>query len=101
MDVLKQQTGSELLVEISGSIDSGTSPELNDSLNESIKGIETLILDFKKVSYISSAGLRVLLATFKALSSKGGQMIVRNPNQNVMDIFTMTGFDNILTIENK
>ena len=101
MDVLKQQTGSELLVEISGSIDSGTSPELNDNLNESIKGISTLILDFKKVSYISSAGLRVLLATFKALSAKGGQMIVRNPNQNVMDIFTITGFDNILTIENK
>lgn len=99
MDVTKKQTGSELLVEIAGSIDSGTSPELNDSLNESLKGVEKLILDFEKVNYISSAGLRVLLATFKALSAKGGQMIIRKPNQNVVDIFTMTGFDNILTIE--
>ena len=99
MDVSKKQNGSELLLELSGSIDSGTSPELNAVIEESIKGIDSLVLDFRKIDYISSAGLRVLLATFKALSAKGGKMVIRCPNQNVMDIFTMTGFDNILTIE--
>ena len=99
MDVTKKQNGSELLLELSGSIDSGTSPELNAVIEQSLKGINSLILDFKKIDYISSAGLRVLLATFKTLSGRGGNMIIRHPNQNVMDIFTMTGFDNILTIE--
>ena len=99
MDVTKKQNGSELLLELSGSIDSGTSPELNAVIEQSLKGINSLILDFKKIDYISSAGLRVLLATFKTLSGRVGNMIIRYPNQNVMDIFTMTGFDNILTIE--
>ena len=99
MDVTKKQNGSELLLELSGSIDSGTSPELNAVIEQSLKGINSLILDFKKIDYISSAGLRVLLATFKTLSGRGGNMIIRYPNQNVMDIFTTTGFDNILTIE--
>ena len=99
MDVTKKQNGSELLLELSGSIDSGTSPELNAVIEQSLKGINSLILDFKKIDYISSAGLRVLLATFKTLSGRGGNMIIRYPIQNVMDIFTMTGFDNILTIE--
>ena len=99
MDVTKKQNGSELLLELSGSIDSGTSPELNAVIEQSLKGVNSLILDFKKIDYISSAGLRVLLATFKTLSGRGGNMIIRYPNQNVMDIFTMTGFDNSLTIE--
>ena len=88
MDVTKKQNGSELLLELSGSIDSGTSPELNAVIEQSLKGINSLILDFKKIDYISSAGLRVLLATFKTLSGRGGNMIIRYPNQNVMDIFT-------------
>ncbi len=99
MDIVKKQNGSELLLEIIGSIDSGTSPELDRVIQESLKGVKSLILDFKSVDYISSAGLRVLLATFKALSAKDGKMVIRYPNQNVMDIFTMTGFDNVLTIE--
>lgn len=99
MTVNKKIDGSELFVKIGGSIDSVTAPEFNKVLEESIKGIKSLILDFEAVDYISSAGLRVLLATFKAIS-KGGSMVVRHPNKNVMDIFTMTGFDNILTIEN-
>ncbi len=99
MNVTKKQTGSELLVELEGSIDSTTSNELNTVLSESLKGVKSLILDFKKIDYISSAGLRVLLATYKSLIGQGGNMVIRNVNQNVMDIFTMTGFDNILTIE--
>lgn len=99
MNVTKKQTGSELLVELEGSIDSTTSNELNTILSESLNGVNSMILDFKKIDYISSAGLRVLLATYKALVGKNGTMVIRNVNQNVMDVFTMTGFDNILTIE--
>ena len=99
MKVNKKQNGSELLMEIEGGIDSITAPQLNDILNASINGITSLILDFKNVDYISSAGLRVLLVNYKAMTGKGN-MIIRNVNKNVMDIFTMTGFVNILTIEN-
>ena len=99
MKVNKKQNGSELLMEIEGGIDSITAPQLNDILTASINGITSLILDFKNVDYISSAGLRVLLVNYKAMTGKGN-MIIRNVNKNVMDIFTMTGFVNILTIEN-
>ena len=98
MNVTKKQNGSELFIEVSGSIDTVTAPELNKIINESLKGINSLIFDFAKVDYISSAGLRVLLAARKSIT-KDGNVVIRNSNQNIMDIFTMTGFDNILTIE--
>ena len=98
MDVTKKQNGSELFIEVSGSIDTVTAPELNKILNESLKGINSLIFDFANVDYISSAGLRVLLAARKSIA-KDGSVVIRNSNQNILDIFTMTGFDNILTIE--
>ncbi len=98
MKVTKKQTNSDLLIEIEGSIDSVTAPELHKIINESLNGVNSIVFDFANVDYISSAGLRVLLATRKSLP-KDGNMIIRNANQNVMDIFTMTGFDNILTIE--
>ena len=98
MNAVKKQNGSELLMELEGGIDSTAAPELNQILDESLDGIDSLILDFQKVDYISSAGLRVLLVTFKEMTKKG-KMVIRNVNSNVMDIFTMTGFVNILTIE--
>lgn len=98
MNAIKQQNGSELLLELEGGIDSTAAPELNQILDESLDGIESLILDFQKVDYISSAGLRVLLVTFKEMTKKG-TMVIRNVNNNVMDVFAMTGFVNILTIE--
>ena len=98
MNAVKKQNGSELLMELEGGIDSTAAPELNQILDESLDGIDSLILDFQKVDYISSAGLRVLLVTFKEMTKKG-KMVIRNVNSNVMDIFTMTGFINILQIE--
>ena len=98
MNINKKLNGSELLFELEGSIDSTSAPELDKVINESIKDVESLILDFKNVDYISSAGLRVLLVAYKTMA-KQGKMVVRHPNSNVMDIFSMTGFDNILTIE--
>ena len=99
MNIIKKLNGSELFVEVEGSIDSTTAPAFNAALEESMKGITSLIIDFKKVDYISSAGLRVLLVACKTMN-KQGSLVIRNANSNVMDIFTMTGFVNILTIEN-
>ena len=99
MNIVKKLNGSELFVEVEGNIDSTTAPEFNAALEQSMKGITSLIIDFKKVDYISSAGLRVLLVAVKAMANQG-TMVVRNANSNVMDIFTMTGFVNILKIEN-
>ena len=99
MTITKKQTGSELLIELSGNLDTTTAPELGKVIDESLYGITSLILDLKKVDYVSSAGLRVILVAFKIMS-KQGTMVVRNVNQSVMDVFSMTGFVDILTIEN-
>ena len=98
MNITKKPDGSTLLFEIEGNIDSLTAPELDDAIGSSVEGVTTLILDFTKVDYVSSAGLRVLLVAYRKMSEQG-EMIIRHPNTNVMDIFTMTGFDNIFTIE--
>ena len=96
MNVVKTQNGSELLMEIEGGIDTTTAPELNEILSNSLDNIDSLILDFKKVDYISSAGLRVLLVTFKDMSKKGG-MIIRHVNENDRDIYEKSGVVKILT----
>lgn len=99
MNIIKKQTGSTLFVELDGSIDTTTAPELDKAVCENLKGITSLVFDFTKVDYVSSAGLRVLLSAYKIMS-KQGTMVLRHVNQDVMDVFTMTGFDNFLTIEN-
>ena len=75
-----------------------TAPELEAELNKSLEGAESLTLDFSKLDYISSAGLRVLLSAHKAMSGKGG-MKVTNVNEIVQEVFEVTGFADILTIE--
>ena len=99
MNVTKKQTGSELLVEIEGDINTTTAPELHADVAENLEGITNLIIDFKKVDYVSSAGLRVLLVMYKTMNGQGGEMVIRNVNSEVMDVFSMTGFDSFLTIE--
>ncbi len=98
MNVTKQLSGNELFVAVDGSIDSTSAPELNDQICDSLNNINSLVFDFTKVNYISSAGLRVLLAARKTIGDKG-EVIIRHPNENVLDVFTMSGFDNILKIE--
>jgi anti-sigma B factor antagonist len=75
-----------------------TAPALEAELNQALNGVESLILDFGKLDYISSAGLRVLLAAHKAMSGKGG-LKVTNVNEIVREVFDVTGFADILTIE--
>lgn len=83
---------------LEGRLDTNTAPELEQELKSSLEGITGLTLDMKELSYISSAGLRVLLSAQK-LMNKQGKMTIRNVNDTVMDIFEVTGFSEILTIE--
>lgn len=99
MQIMKQQDGPELTLKIEGRIDTTTAPALEDELKHSVSAaVQTLILDFAQVAYISSAGLRVLLAAQKVMR-KQGNMVVRNVNDMVMEVFEITGFSDILTIE--
>lgn len=84
-------------IEIGGRLDTVTAPELESVLKEVPAEVSTLILDFQELEYISSAGLRVLLSAQKAMNRQG-EMIVRNVNDVIMDIFSITGFSEILTI---
>lgn len=98
MTISKQQNGNALTLALEGRLDTMTSPELENELKASLEGIDSLTLDFSKLEYISSAGLRVLLSAHKAMSGKGG-MTVRNVNEIVREVFDVTGFSDILTIE--
>lgn len=98
MTITKNQNGSALEIALEGRLDTMTAPELEAELNKSLEGAESLTLDFSKLDYISSAGLRVLLSAHKAMSGKGG-MKVTNVNEIVQEVFEVTGFADILTIE--
>ena len=98
LNIEKTQNGSELLIAVDGRIDTNTAPQLDAELKNKLDGIDTLIFDLEKLQYISSAGLRVLLSTQKVMM-KQGKMILRNVPAEIMDIFEVTGFSDILTIE--
>ncbi len=98
LDIKKTIEGEKALLELSGRIDSNTAVELEQAVKESIDGITELTLDMKETEYISSAGLRVLLAAQKQMN-KQGKMKVLNVNETVMEVFEITGFADILTIE--
>ena len=98
MTITKNQNGTALEIALEGRLDTMTSPELEAELNKSLDGAETLTMDFSKLEYISSAGLRVLLSAQKAMGAKGG-MKVTNVNEIVKEVFEVTGFTDILTIE--
>ena len=99
MDIVKKQNENELNVALAGRLDTTTAPELAAVVNgEALNGITALVLDFAKLDYISSAGLRVLLAAQKIMNNQGS-MVVRNVNETIMEVFEVTGFIDILTIE--
>ncbi|MBQ9664821.1 MAG: STAS domain-containing protein, partial [Oscillospiraceae bacterium] len=89
---------AKLTVSLSGRLDTTTSPELEKSLHESLTGIAELVMDLSGLEYISSAGLRVLLSAQKLMMKQGG-MKVTHVSETVMEIFEVTGFVDILTIE--
>ncbi len=98
MTITKNQNGNTLEIALEGRLDTMTAPQLEEELNRSMPAAESLELDFSRLEYISSAGLRVLLSAHKAMSGKGG-MTVRNVNDIVQEVFEVTGFADILNIE--
>lgn len=98
MIINKKEQGTELEIALVGRLDTTTAPQLETELKHSINGITALTLDFTELEYISSAGLRVLLAAQKVMN-KQGSMVIRHVNETIMEIFEITGFTEILTIE--
>ena len=92
------KNGGALNVSLDGRLDTTTAPALDKTINSDIEGTKNLVLDFKSLEYISSAGLRVLLGAQKKMQ-KIGSMKLRNVCEEVMEVFEMTGFVDILTIE--
>ena len=98
LDINKTANGSELIVALKGRLDTLTAPQLEEELNAAVEGVEQLIFDFSELEYISSAGLRVLLSAQKTMNTKGS-MTVKNVSDEIREIFDVTGFSDILTIE--
>lgn len=98
MDIKKQSKNGTLTLTVNGRIDTVTAPEFEAYANRWLPGINLLVLDFTNVNYISSAGLRVLLSLHKKML-KQGKMRVINVNETVNEVFEVTGFSDILTME--
>ena len=98
MDINIERNDKELIVALDGRLDTLSAPELEDRLETELDDTERLIFDMSGLRYISSAGLRVLLSSMKAMEEQGS-MTVRNVSSEVMDIFEVTGFAEMLDIE--
>ncbi|GFI16348.1 putative anti-sigma factor antagonist BtrV [Lachnospiraceae bacterium] len=98
MKITKTQNGNSLYLALEGRLDTNTAPELEASIKGSVDGVEELTIDMEVLDYLSSAGLRVLLGAQKIMN-KQGSMRVTHVNDTIMDIFEVTGFADILTIE--
>ncbi len=94
----KNKNDVELTIALEGRLDTNTSPQLEKELKDEIDGVTSLTFDFKALEYISSAGLRVLLSAQKIMN-KQGSMKITNVNSEIMEIFEVTGFSDILDIE--
>ena len=99
MTIKKIANENELTIALEGRLDTSTSPELEQVLKEELPKVSKLILDFEKLDYISSAGLRVLLFAQKTMNSTQGSMKIRKVGEIIMEIFEVTGCQDILDIE--
>lgn len=98
MEIIKQKNGNALDISLVGRLDTTTAPQLDEVVTGELEGVETLNFDFAQLEYISSAGLRVLLSAQKIMN-KQGSMIIKNVNDDINEVFEITGFSDILTIE--
>ncbi|MBQ4068182.1 MAG: STAS domain-containing protein [Lachnospiraceae bacterium] len=98
MEILKKRDGETLKVDLVGRLDTTTGPELESNLIDELDDVTELILDFEQLDYVSSAGLRVLLVLQKKMN-KQGNMVIRNVSESIIEVFDITGFIDILTIE--
>lgn len=98
MNINKALNAAELTVTLEGRLDTTTAPQLEAELKTSLNDIDFLIMDFSGLEYISSAGLRVLLSAQKVMN-KQGKMVIRHVNETILEVFEVTGFVDILTLE--
>lgn len=98
MKIFKTLKGNELIIKVEGRLETVTAPMLSDELKNSLDGAAVLIFDLSNLEYISSAGLRVLFSAQK-LMNKQGKMVIRGANEDVMEVFEVTGSVDVLTIE--
>lgn len=99
MKLNTEKNGNELTVRLSGELNTLTAPELSALLDKELGGVQKLTLDFAECDYVSSAGLRVLLATFKQMKASKGEMILVNVGENFMDVLQNTGLDAVFDIQ--
>ncbi len=99
MEIQKILDGTTLTVKLTGRLDASNAQELTNELNSSLGGVKSLIFDFTGLKYVASAGLRVLLTAQKRMN-KQGSMKIRNVEESVMEVFEMTGFADLMDIEN-
>ena len=98
MNIVKKQEGTNLTIALEGRLDTTTAPQLEAELDTCLDGVTDLVFDMSSLVYISSAGLRVLLSAQKKMNRQGS-MVVRHSNADIMEIFEVTGFSDILTLE--
>lgn len=98
MTINKETTGTALTISLEGRLDTTTAPQLEAEIKQSLSGITHLLIDLQELAYLSSAGLRVILSAQKQMN-KQGKMVVRNVNETILEVFEVTGFTGILTIE--
>ena len=98
MTLTTDKNGTNLTVRLNGELNTLTAPELSALLNQELGGVKALTLDFKECDYVSSAGLRVLLATFKQMKAAKGSMSLANVGENFRDVLENTGLDAVFGI---
>ncbi len=98
MDIIKTTEGTVLNLALEGRLDTTTAPQLETELKGSMDGVTELNMNFEKLEYLSSAGLRVILTAQKTMN-KQGKMVIRHVNETIREVFEVTGFIDILTIE--
>ena len=98
MTIDRNVEGTKTQLKIAGRLDTSTAPELETTIDACISGVEELIIDFEGLEYVSSAGLRVILKTQKVMNKQGSMKII-NVNDTIMEVFDITGFADVLTIE--
>lgn len=98
LDITKEQDGGNLTMNLAGRLDTTTAPQLESQMKSSLNNVTNLVMNFEKLEYVSSAGLRVILSAQKVMNRQG-EMVIKGVSDEIMDIFEVTGFIDILNIE--
>lgn len=98
MTIETSRAQERLWLKVKGRLDTATSPRLEKEVEANLKEIKLLTMDLSELDYVSSAGLRVLLFAHKSMRKQGGSMVVQGAGEEVREVFTITGFSEILTI---